>query len=72
MRAELFPATMNQPTTAFTFRVLRQFHLHHLEGKESAYDFIGALRRMSDNAFPQRIPVRSWIPIRRMAWLIVL
>ena len=57
MRAELFPATMKQPTTVFTFRLLRQFHLLHLEGKISAYDFIGALRRMSDNAFPQRIPV---------------
>jgi hypothetical protein len=57
MCADLFPATMKQPTTAFTFHVLRQFHLHHLEGKVSAYDFIGALRRLSDNAFPQRIPV---------------
>ncbi|KAF8810573.1 hypothetical protein BYT27DRAFT_7091579, partial [Phlegmacium glaucopus] len=56
MHAELFPATMKQPTTAFTFRLLRQFHLLHLEGKVSAYDFIGALRRLSDNAFPQRIP----------------
>jgi hypothetical protein len=57
MHAELFPATMKQPTTAFTFRVLRQFHLQHLEGKVSAYDFIGALRRLTDSAFPQRVPV---------------
>ncbi|KIM36002.1 hypothetical protein M413DRAFT_20657 [Hebeloma cylindrosporum] len=55
MRAKLFPATMTQPTTAFTFPVLKQFHLLHLEGKLSAYDFIGALRRLSDSAFPQRI-----------------
>ncbi|KDR72437.1 hypothetical protein GALMADRAFT_51291, partial [Galerina marginata CBS 339.88] len=54
MKARLFPATMSQPTTAFTFQVLKQFHLLHLEGKLSAYDFIGALRRLSDNAFPQR------------------
>lgn len=57
MRAKLFPATMTQPTTAFTFQVLKLFHLLHLEGKLSAYDFIGALRRLSDNAFPQRIAV---------------
>ncbi|KAF8803122.1 hypothetical protein BYT27DRAFT_7226149 [Phlegmacium glaucopus] len=56
MHAEIFPATMKQPTTAFTFCLLHQFHLLHLEGKVSAYDFIGALRRLSDNAFPQRIP----------------
>ena len=57
MRAKLFPATMTQPTTAFTFQVLKQFHILHLEGKLSAYDFIGALRRLSDNAFPQRTAV---------------
>ena len=57
MRAKLFPATMTQPTTAFTFRVLKQFHIFHLEGKLSAYDFIGALRCISDSAFPQRIAV---------------
>lgn len=57
MRAQLFPATIAQPTMAFTFRVLRQFHIHHLEGKESVHDFIGALRRLSDNMFPQRVPV---------------
>ncbi|KAF8955089.1 hypothetical protein BDZ97DRAFT_1968746 [Flammula alnicola] len=55
MRARLFPATINQPTTAFSFQVLHQFHIHHLESKESAYDFIGSLRRLTDNAFPQHI-----------------
>jgi len=57
MRAKLFPATMTQPSTAFTFQVLKQFHLLHLEGKLSAYDFIGALRLISDSAFPQRVAV---------------
>jgi CxC2 like cysteine cluster associated with KDZ transposases len=57
MRARLFPATVTQPVMAFTFQVLQQFHLHHLESKESAYDFIGALRRLTDNAFPQRVSV---------------
>jgi len=63
MRAKLFPATMTQPTTAFTFQVLKQFHLLHLEGKLSAYDFIGALRRLSDTAFPQRIAVCSVVAL---------
>ncbi|KAJ7572142.1 hypothetical protein C8J56DRAFT_1035828, partial [Mycena floridula] len=51
MQTTLFPGTMGRPATAFTFAVLRQFHLHHLESKESAYDFCGALRRLTDNAF---------------------
>ncbi|KDR65131.1 hypothetical protein GALMADRAFT_148963 [Galerina marginata CBS 339.88] len=55
MRARLFPATITQPTTAFTFQVLHQFHIHHLESKESLYDFIGSLRRLTDNAFAQQI-----------------
>ncbi|KIM35704.1 hypothetical protein M413DRAFT_51930, partial [Hebeloma cylindrosporum] len=56
MRARLFPATMTQPTTAFTFRVLQQFHIHHLVSKESAYDFVGSLRRLTDNAFAHSTP----------------
>jgi hypothetical protein len=61
MRARLFPATISQPTTAFTFQVLRQFHIHHLESQESAYDFIGSLRRLTDNAFPQRVAVCRYL-----------
>jgi len=57
MRAQVFPASVNQPTTAFTFQVLRQFHLYHLESKESVHDFVGALRRLTDNTFPQTVPV---------------
>ncbi|KAG5635468.1 hypothetical protein H0H81_011141 [Sphagnurus paluster] len=51
----LFPATVRRPTTAFTFQVLKQFHLHHLESKESTYDFIGALRRLTDNVFAHQV-----------------
>ncbi|TFK35116.1 hypothetical protein BDQ12DRAFT_726248 [Crucibulum laeve] len=69
LRAGLFPSTTLRPVMAFTFEVLDQFHLHHLESKESAYDFIGALWRLTDNAFahdisnpyPQfRIAMRVW------------
>ena len=61
MRAKLFPATMTQPTTAFTFQVLKQFHLLHLKGKLSAYDFIGALHCLFDTAFPQWIAICSMV-----------
>ncbi|KAF9541334.1 hypothetical protein CPC08DRAFT_650609 [Agrocybe pediades] len=49
--AGLFPATMRNPRTAFTLTVLQQFHIHHLESKESAFDFIGSLRRLTDDFF---------------------
>jgi hypothetical protein len=65
MRAGLFPATVDRPTMAFTLTVLKQFHLHHLESKESAYDFIGALRRLTDNAFAHEVAVSNRIVIQR-------
>jgi hypothetical protein len=57
IRFGLFPATLKRPTTAFTLTVLREFHLHHLESKESAFDFIGALRRLTDNVFASETSV---------------
>lgn len=64
MQAGLFPATVDRPTMAFTLTVLKQFHLHHLESKESAYDFIGALRRLTDNAFAHEVAVSNLIVIQ--------
>jgi len=61
MGAQLFPSTTTQPTLAFTFRVLKDFHLQTLESKKSAYDYIGALRRLTNNAFPDDVPVSALI-----------
>ncbi|KAI0312439.1 hypothetical protein OF83DRAFT_1087012 [Amylostereum chailletii] len=55
MRARLFPATTSEPSTVFTSKVLEEFHLHNLESKKAAYDYLGALRRLSDNAFTAEI-----------------
>ncbi|CAA7271018.1 unnamed protein product [Cyclocybe aegerita] len=55
----LFPATLRQPKTAFTFRTLKTFHILHLESKVATYDFIGSLRRLTDNMFAHKIPVHS-------------
>jgi len=57
MRARYFPATPLRPTTAFTWQVLHLFHLQQLEAKISAYDFVGSLRRMTNNSFAQDTPV---------------
>ncbi|KAJ7495577.1 hypothetical protein FB451DRAFT_1164304 [Mycena latifolia] len=51
MRAWLFPATTRDPHTAFTVNMLKQFQLHNLESKKAAYDYLGAIRRLSDNSF---------------------
>jgi CxC2 like cysteine cluster associated with KDZ transposases len=70
-RARLFPATTRDPRTAFTFSVLKQFHLHNLESKKSAYDYLGALRRLSDNAFTADVPVSiQCMIISHPLWLI--
>ncbi|KAJ3493118.1 hypothetical protein NLJ89_g11089 [Agrocybe chaxingu] len=52
----LFPATLRQPKTAFTFQTLKTFHILHLESKVAAYDFIGSLRRLTDNMFAHKTP----------------
>jgi hypothetical protein len=49
LRARLFPATVTDPKTAATFRVLEQFHLLSFESKASAFEFYQALARLSDN-----------------------
>ncbi|KAJ7664648.1 hypothetical protein DFH06DRAFT_1392447 [Mycena polygramma] len=51
MRSRLFPATTRDPETAFTINMLKDFQLHNLESKKAAYDYLGAIRRLSDNAF---------------------
>ncbi|KAJ7127477.1 hypothetical protein C8R46DRAFT_1235584 [Mycena filopes] len=51
MRARLFPATTRNPETAFTFKMLKGFQLHNLESKKAAYDYLGAIRRLTDNSF---------------------
>ncbi|KAE9384315.1 hypothetical protein BT96DRAFT_1008199 [Gymnopus androsaceus JB14] len=51
MNVRLFPATLRSPRTMMTFRVLDEFHEHHLASKKAAYDYVGALRRLTDGAF---------------------
>jgi hypothetical protein len=59
MRFRLFPATAKDPSTAFTFSVLKEFSLHNLESKKAAYDYLGALLHLTDNGFTSDVPVRS-------------
>jgi CxC2 like cysteine cluster associated with KDZ transposases len=56
--AGLFPATTDQPETAFSFTVLKEFHAHTLSSKKSGYDYFIALRKLTNNAFPDETYVR--------------
>ncbi|KAJ7777666.1 hypothetical protein DFH07DRAFT_951315 [Mycena maculata] len=54
----LFPASWKRPETVFTSSVLRQFHIHSLTSKKSAYDYVRALAKLTDNVFPQDVKNR--------------
>ena len=49
LRAEWFPATVHQPQTCATLRVLEHFHALTLTGKLSAHEFYKALECLTDN-----------------------
>jgi hypothetical protein len=60
MMAGLFPATFRNPKTAFTFRVLEDFHLDNLECKTTPSQFFSRLRRLTNDEFPNTVPVRMF------------
>jgi CxC2 like cysteine cluster associated with KDZ transposases len=63
LRAKLFPASFKNPKTAFTFEVLDHFRVDALECNTAAMNFMSKLRRITDEAFPSRVPVS--LPIHR-------
>ncbi|EEB95613.1 hypothetical protein MPER_05384, partial [Moniliophthora perniciosa FA553] len=50
MRKQLYPATVDKPHTAFTFRTLSFFHTLTLKGKVTSYDFYHSLETRTDGA----------------------
>ena len=57
MTAGLFPATFRNPKTAFTFRVLEEFHLDNLECKTTPSQFFSRIKRLTSDEFPNAVPV---------------
>lgn len=49
LRMELYPATLYEPTTFCTFRVLESFHTLTLQSKINASDYYESLARLTDN-----------------------
>lgn len=62
VKHQLFPSTLDKPRTVFTFHLLDHFHRHSLSAKISAYDYFDALKKHTNAAFPQNIPVCSYFP----------
>ena len=52
LRFGWFPATQEQPTTAFTFDLLNFLHQLNHQGKTSLYDFHRTLLRVTNNSIP--------------------
>ncbi|KAJ6468859.1 hypothetical protein C8R45DRAFT_1105497 [Mycena sanguinolenta] len=67
LRARLYPATTLHPSSAATFRVLRQFHMQSFESKCSAYEFYNALARQTNNTgnFQPRDRYREFLRMTR-------
>ena len=59
LRARLFPASFATPSSAFTFKVLDHFRIDALECKTAALTFMSKIRRISNEAFPSKVPVRA-------------
>jgi hypothetical protein len=53
----LFSSSFDRPETAFTLDVLDYFGIDSMECKTSAQSFFQKLRRVTNNAFPDELPV---------------
>ncbi|KLO04068.1 hypothetical protein SCHPADRAFT_841060, partial [Schizopora paradoxa] len=51
----LFPSSTTKPRLCFTFDVLKDFHVHSLTSKKSAYDYMRSIRRKT-NALVSSVP----------------
>lgn len=54
LAARLFPATVQEPRTALTFRVLETYDLLSFESKTSSFEFYQTLSRLTDNTGTHR------------------
>jgi hypothetical protein len=55
----LFSASYSRPETAFTFDVLDHFYIDAMECKTAAARFVKKLCRLTNNAFPHKVPVSA-------------
>lgn len=68
-RDGLFPASLQQPSSAFTFAVLDHFYIDAMECKTAAQSFYRKLCRLTNNAFPNNVPVSDLLDLDAIAGL---
>ena len=64
-----FPASFKNPKTAFTFEVLDHFRIDALECKTAAMNFMSKIQRITNEAFPSRVPVSCRIDWMKFPFL---
>lgn len=57
LQAQLFPATITDPQSAFTFALLKQFRMHNYQSKCGAFDYMKSFRRFTNNVINRKTPV---------------
>jgi hypothetical protein len=57
LRMRLYPSTYKNIKTVFTFALLDDYLLENLECQTSSLHYFQKLRRMTNKAFPQLVPV---------------
>lgn len=67
--ASLYPSTWDSPKTAFTFRVMKHYHLDSLQSRKPAYDYWAVLRRLTDNTRSKGLSVRYLV--LSLTWLMI-
>jgi hypothetical protein len=50
LQAKLYGATLTDPTTFMTFRLLDHFHVLTLQSKMNMYDFYKSLEKITDHS----------------------
>jgi len=68
----LFSATFDRPETAFTLDVLEYYGIDAMECKTSAQSFFQKLRRVTNNAFPEEVPVSLHLNINYPQLLLII
>jgi hypothetical protein len=63
--AGLFPGSPTYPQTAYTFALMKEFQHHTRQSRCSSFDWIAALRRMTDDVSLHTVPVSYVLPPSR-------
>jgi len=72
LRCGWYPATVGDPKTAASFRLLERFHLLTCKSKALAFEFYHSLVRETDNISTYNVKVRIYNPLSTLPTLIII